>query len=86
MVIENVKDLRMRDVRVRWAEDKVEPKWGSALVLRRIGHLEIDGFEGRAGLPGEKSPAVLVEEAGSGWMRGVEGTVAGGQGTKIKIK
>jgi hypothetical protein len=86
LVIENVKDLRMRDVRVRWAEDKIEPKWGSALVLRRIGHVELEGFEGRPGLPGGTAPVVLVEGADSGWMRGVVGTVAGVEGTKVKLE
>jgi hypothetical protein len=54
IVIERVDGLTLRDVEVEWAAEQPEPMWGSALVLRDIQRLSLEGFRGaaaRAGLP-----------------------------------
>jgi hypothetical protein len=54
---------------VRWSEDAVEPKWRSALLLRRVSEFDVDGFAGRQGLRTADQPAVLLDECENGTMR-----------------
>jgi hypothetical protein len=61
MTIERVNGLTLRGIEVEWAADETEPKWGSALVLRDIEALRMDGFRGRAGSRKEGIPAVQME-------------------------
>jgi len=49
MVIEQVEGLTLRNIDVEWDEESPEPAWGSALVLRDITELRLDGFHGSAG-------------------------------------
>jgi hypothetical protein len=49
LVIERVQGLTLRNVEVEWADEKTEPMWGSALVLRDIDGLRMEGFRGKAG-------------------------------------
>lgn len=60
--VEHVRGLRLRDVRIRWAEDVTEPRWASALVLRHVTDVVIDGFTGRQGLTTADVPAMLLDE------------------------
>ena len=46
---------------VTWDRDSPQPKWGSALVLRDISNLTIEGFRGEAAR-GEGSAPIIVEE------------------------
>jgi len=62
LVVENVRRLRIQGLRVRWAEDVTEPKWGSALVLRHIADCRMEGFEGTAGRKDGTAPAVVQED------------------------
>ena len=48
--LEHVRGAPIRDLSVRWSGDAAEPKWQSALVLRRVSDFEIDGFTGRQGI------------------------------------
>ena len=61
LVIERVQGLTLRDINVDWDDQSTEPSWGSALVLRDIDGLEMDGFRGRAGSQDASVPAVRKE-------------------------
>jgi hypothetical protein len=61
MVIERVQDLTLRDIEVDWDDQAPEPSWGSALVLRDIDRLRMEGFRGRAGSRDAATPAVRKE-------------------------
>ncbi len=53
--------LELRDVDVSWDDSAPEPAWGSALVLRDIEGLRMDGFRGRAGARAPGVPAIVKE-------------------------
>jgi hypothetical protein len=76
--VTHVRGLRIRDLAVRWAADAPEPKWRSALVLRSVAGYDVDGFDGRPGLPGSQHPAVVIDEASRGTLQDVRGTVKRG--------
>lgn len=59
--VEGVDGLRLRNVSVKWAEDKTEPKWAGAAVFRDVTGLELDNFTGRQGLKGGTAPALTFE-------------------------
>lgn len=77
LVFDRVRGLRLRDLSVRWSEDATEPKWQSALVLRRVGDFEIDGFSGRQGLKTGREPAILVDDCENGAVRNSVATDGG---------
>jgi hypothetical protein len=58
-VFEWVKGLTLRNVEVAWDRQTPEPGWQSALVLRDVDGLTLDGFKGEAGQSG--FPAVVRE-------------------------
>jgi hypothetical protein len=72
--LQDVRGARIRDLSVRWAEDAAEPKWQSALVLRRVSDFEIAGFTGRQGIRDGKHPALLLDGAADGTIRGARAT------------
>jgi hypothetical protein len=49
IVIERVDGLTLRDIQVEWDDQSPEPAWGSALVLRDIDRLDMDGIHATAG-------------------------------------
>ncbi len=51
-VFERVKGLTLRNVEVEWDREKPEPGWESALVLRDVEGLALEGFKGEAGRSG----------------------------------
>lgn len=59
--VEGVDGLRLRNVSVKWAEDKTEPKWAGAAVFRDVTGLELDNFTGRQGLKDGTTPALTFE-------------------------
>ena len=61
--------LRVRDLSVRWASEAAEPKWSSALVLRRATDFAIDGFSGRQGGAAAEYAAIVLDEAETGRSR-----------------
>ena len=61
IVIERVDGLTLRDVKVDWDDRPAEPSWGSALVLRDIDGLEMNGFRGRSGSRDASVPTVRKE-------------------------
>ena len=75
VAVEHVRGLRIRDLAVRWSDGPVEPKWQSALALRRVADFVVNGFDGRQGLAGTGTPAVLVDQ-------GRQGLVADARGSK----
>ena len=72
--IEHVRGARIRDLSVRWSRDAPEPKWRSALVVRRASEFEIAGFTGRQGIRGANHPAVLVDACEHGTIRDARAT------------
>jgi Glycosyl hydrolases family 28 len=71
---EDVRGLRVRDLSVRWSEDPAEPKWASAVVLRRATEFAIDGFVGRQGRTSAEDAAIVLEDC-------AEGTIASARAT-----
>ena len=67
--LEHVRGARIRDLSVRWSEEAVEPKWQSALVLRRVSDFEISGFNGRQGIGTGNQAAIVLDEAERGVIR-----------------
>jgi hypothetical protein len=59
LVFERVKGLALRNVEVEWDRDHPEPGWASALVLRDVEGLSLEGFSGEAGKSG--FPTVVRE-------------------------
>jgi hypothetical protein len=67
--LEQVRGAQIRNVSIRWSEELVEPKWQSALTLRRVSEFEIDNFAGRQGLRTSNFPAIVLDESGHGVIR-----------------
>jgi hypothetical protein len=63
--VDGVTGLRLRDVSVDWAGE-TEPKWRSALALRRVTDFRIDGFRGRQGLPESDAPVMALDDCADG--------------------
>jgi len=61
MTIDHVQGLTLHDVTVDWDNAAAEPAWGSALVLRDVNDLLMNGFRGRAGSRDPAVPAVRKE-------------------------
>ena len=61
LVIEDVKELRIRDLSIKWAENQPEPKWQSAAVFKNVSDLELRSFSGRQGLKESLFPAIVLE-------------------------
>jgi hypothetical protein len=74
LVIADVRDLRIRDLAVRWSEQETEPAWRRALVLRRVNGFAIDGFTGRQGLVGRDAAAIELDDATDGVIANARGT------------
>jgi len=75
LVLDGVRGVKLRDLSVRWAEEGAEPKWGSALVLRKVSDFDVDGFDGRQGLRSANAPPILIEDAEQGAIRNALATV-----------
>ena len=63
---ENVKELFIKDMTVKWNKEKPESAWQNALVLRNVSGFEIRSFSGRQGLVSGYSPAILLEKISEG--------------------
>jgi hypothetical protein len=74
MSLEAVRGLRVRDLSVRWSEQGVEPKWQSAVVLRRVTDFVIDGFAGRQGAATTKAPAIVLDQTAHGAILNARGS------------
>jgi hypothetical protein len=70
MRFEHVSGLRLRDVSVSWSDKEVEPKWGSAIALRRTSDFVVDGFSGRQGRTGADDAAIVLDDAADGSIVG----------------
>jgi hypothetical protein len=66
MVIENVRELDIRDLSVRWAGDQTEKNWQSALVLKNVSGFDVWSFSGRQGLINSSYPAIRLENVSEG--------------------
>ncbi len=78
MRIEDVRGLRVRDLSVRWDEEGAEPKWASAILLRRTSDFAIDGFAGRQGRTSPdgaaNDAAIVLDEASEGTIANADGS------------
>jgi hypothetical protein len=61
LVFQGIDGLTLRNVEVSWDWDTPEPKWGSALVLRDVSNLVLQGFHGQASRRDETVPAIRKE-------------------------
>ena len=66
---DGVNGLKIRNVSVKWAEDKTQEKWRSALYLKEVTDFEVDNFTGRQGLKTGKAPVVVLENVNDGVLR-----------------
>jgi hypothetical protein len=69
-VAEGVDRLRIRDVEVRWAEEGPEPRWQSAVVIRKARDVELSGFVGRSAPGAADVPAVVMEDVDGAIVHG----------------
>jgi hypothetical protein len=84
MRIEGVVGCKLRNVSVKWAEDKVEPKWASAAVFRNVRGLELDNFSGRQGIKSSATPALLFENVTAALLR--DSRADAGCGTFLSVR
>jgi hypothetical protein len=70
LVVEGVDRLRIRDLEVRWAEDHPEPRWQSAVVIRKARDVELSGFVGRSAPGSVDGPAVVMEDVDGAHVHG----------------
>ena len=61
MQAQGVDGLTLRNVSVKWAEDRTEPKWASAASFRDVRGLQLDNFTSRQGLKNSPHPALVFE-------------------------
>jgi hypothetical protein len=71
---DGVNGLKIRNVSVKWAEDKTQEKWRSALYLKEVTDFEVDNFTGRQGLKTGKAPVVVLENVNDGVLRNLRAT------------
>jgi hypothetical protein len=74
--VEDVRGFRVRDLSVSWAEE-TEPKWSSAIVLRRAADFAIEGFTGRQGSAAADHAAIVLEDAVDGTIVSARSTAGG---------
>jgi hypothetical protein len=74
MWLEHVRNLRVRDLSVRWSQEPIEPKWQSAVVLRRVSDFVVDGFAGRQGLAAAPTPAIVLDQSVQGAIVNARGS------------
>jgi hypothetical protein len=92
--VEGVDGLKLRNVSVKWAEDKTEPKWASAATFRNVRGLELDDFTGRQGIRSGPAPALLFDDVTDAIVRdsradegcGAFLSVRGGASQKIRLR
>jgi hypothetical protein len=70
LLVEGVDRLRIRDLEVRWREDEPEPRWQSAVVVRKARDVELTGFVGRSAPGTADLPAVVMEDVDGALVRG----------------
>jgi hypothetical protein len=74
LYLDRVRGARIRDLSVRWAEEATEPRWQSALVLRRVSEFEIATFTGRQGIRNGRDAAIVLDDASRGTVRNPRAT------------
>lgn len=67
--IEQVNELKIRELSVKWDAESPEEKWESALALINVRDFVIDSFSGRQGLKNGDAPAILMENVVEGVVR-----------------
>jgi hypothetical protein len=82
--VEGVRGFHLRDFSVKWDEEKPEPKWANAVILKGIDDFEIAGVSGRQGLKDSQSAAIVLEDAADGIVRDSRATA--GCGTFMEIR
>jgi hypothetical protein len=82
--VNGVNGLKLRNVSVKWDEEKPEPKWRSALTLKDVMGIELDNFTARQGLKGNAAPVIAIENVADGVMRNLR--AAEGSGTFFEFR
>ena len=84
IVADGVNGLKLRNVSVKWADDKPEPMWQSALRLKNVTDLELSNFTGRQGLKTGKDAAIVLENVSDGVIR--DSQASAGTGTFLEVR
>ncbi len=79
---ENVHELTIRGLTVKWSRDQTEPKWQSAVALKKVSDFDIESFSGRQGLVSSDEPAILMEDVSDGLIHNSRAT----DGTNVFIR
>jgi hypothetical protein len=74
LYLEQVRGAQIRNLSVRWSGTLIEPKWQSALMLRRVSEFDIDSFTGRQGLLAGNVAAIVLDESSHGMIRNARAT------------
>jgi hypothetical protein len=69
LLVEGVDGLRVRDLELRWAEERPEPRWGSAVVVRRSRDVELSAFVGESAPSATGAAAVEMEDVEGALVR-----------------
>jgi len=77
-----VKNLKLKDIEIYWDKPASE-KWESALSMKDVEGLVMDGFVGRQAWPGRDAPAVALEDVADAWIRNSKAPE--GTGTFLKV-
>jgi hypothetical protein len=84
IIADGVNGLKLRNVSVKWAEDKTEPKWQSALRLKNVTDLELSNFSGRQASRIGNAAAVVLENVSDGVIR--DSRASAGTGTFLELR
>jgi hypothetical protein len=82
--VSGVNGLKLRNVTVKWDEARPEEQWRSALTLKDVTGLEVDGFTARQGLKSGTAAAVVLENVTDGVLRDLR--AAEGTGTFLEFR
>jgi hypothetical protein len=63
-----IKNLKLKDFEIHW-DTPASEKWESAISMKDVEGLVIDGFEGRQAWPDRDVPAVVLEDVSDAWIR-----------------
>ncbi|MFK7922085.1 MAG: glycoside hydrolase family 28 protein [Bacteroidia bacterium] len=80
----HVDGLTVENLEINWAEDRTEPKWGSAAYFYDVNNLRLDGFRGRQGLLTGLSPVIALRNVENAMLKELEAEP--GSGVLVSVK
>jgi polygalacturonase len=82
--VRGVSGLKLRNVSVKWNEARPEEKWRSALTLKDVSGLEVDGFTARQGPRSSTAATIVLEGVTDGVLRNLR--AAEGTGSFLEFR